>query len=291
MDKNKIYSGVEKEIKRTGGIFLLRPCWVARTFLEPGKRLGLKEEEYNMGERGWICERWLGSETEVDNAVKAENEGLSYLVIEGEEVLLCDAVESAGALILGKEYAKTHKTLGRLAKIYDYKSRIFYHIHQTQEEAAKVGATSKEEAYYFPAGVDMGAHPETFFGVHPYIVEQNRQTELLLPELEKWDSESILKFSRAYLNVPGDGFHLPAGVLHAPGTAVTIELQEPSDVMAVLQSKVDNITIPKELLFKDVDTEARNKKGEQAVLDQLVWELNGDPYFYENRHTPPVLIT
>ncbi|NQT60571.1 MAG: hypothetical protein HQ557_16470, partial [Bacteroidetes bacterium] len=71
----------------------------------------------------------------------------------------------------------------------------------------------------------------------------------------------------------------------------TIELQEPSDVMAVLQSKVDNITIPKELLFKDVDTEARNMKGEQAVLDQLVWELNGDPYFYENRHTPPVLIT
>ncbi len=291
MDTNEIYSVVEKEIKRTGGMFLLRPCWVARTFLEPGKRLGLTEEEYNMGERGWICERWLGSETEVDNAVKAKNEGFSSLVIEGEEILLCDAIKSAGELILGKEYAGTHKTLGRLAKIYDYKSRIFYHLHQTQEEAAKVGANSKEEAYYFPEGVDMGAHPETFFGVHPYIVEQNRQKELLLPDLEKWESESILKHSRAYLNVPGDGFHLPAGVLHAPGTAVTIELQEPSDVMAVLQSKVDDIAIPKELLFKDVDKETRKKRGEQAVLDQLVWDLNGDPYFYENRHTPPVLIT
>ena len=57
MNKNEIYLVVEKEIKRTGGVFLLRPCWVARTFLEPGKRLGLTEEEYDMGERGFICER------------------------------------------------------------------------------------------------------------------------------------------------------------------------------------------------------------------------------------------
>ena len=30
--------------------------------------------------------------------------------------------------------------------------------------------------------------------------------------------------------------------------------------------------------------------GERAVLNQVDWELSGDPYFYENRHTSPQLI-
>jgi len=285
-----LYQIVEKAVKENGGLLRLKPAWVARTFLEPGKRLGLKEEEYDVGKRGFICERWLGSETEADNEVKHKNEGLSYLDIPGEDILLRDAVKAAGALIMGKAYAESHSSLGRLAKIYDYKSRIFYHFHQRQEDASKIGANSKEEAYYFPAGVDLGAHPETFFGVHPYIVEQNKQEEILLPYLKQWNSEMILMHSRAYLNVPGEGFHLPAGVLHAPGTAVTIELQEPSDVMSVLQSKVENVDISKNLLFKDVDKKSQEEKQEKAVLDQLDWAINGDPYFYENRHTPPVLI-
>ena len=37
-----------------------------------------------------------------------------------------------------------------------------------------VGANSKEEAYYFPEDVDLGPHPETFFGVHPYIVQRGQ---------------------------------------------------------------------------------------------------------------------
>lgn len=282
-------SVIASELEKNGGILRLRPCWVARTFLAPAKRLGLSEEEYNVGERGWICERWLGSETEADNEVKHENEGLSYLDIEGYDILVREATRIAGDLIMGEEYSKSHSGLGRLAKIFDYKSRIFYHFHQTQEQASLVGRTSKEEAYFFPEGVDMGPHPETFFGVHPYIVEQNRQYEILLPYLENWQGgERILQHSRAYLNVPGEGFHLPAGILHAPGTALTIELQEASDVMAVLQSNVEGLDISKDLLFKDVPKQEWEKKGEKAVLDQLVWELNGDPYFYENRHTPPI---
>ncbi len=290
MDRKRVRVAVEKAIEQGNGIVRLRPCWVARTFLQPGKRLGLTEEQYRVGKRGQICERWLGSETEADNEVKFENEGLSYLDIDGEDILVRDATAAAGDLIMGSEYAASHSGLGRLAKIFDYQSRIFYHFHQTQQEAAKVGATSKEEAYFFPEGVPMGPHPETFFGVHPYIVEQGKQYEILLPYLEKWDSDQILMHARAYLNVPGEGFHLPSGVLHAPGTALTIELQEPSDVMGVLQARVEGLTISKELLFKDVPKEAREKHGERAVLDQLVWDLNGDPYFYENRHTPPIRI-
>lgn len=280
---------VEQAVARGNGILRLKPAWVARDFLPPGRRLGLKEEEYEVGERGWISERWLGSTTHADNRVGPPDEGLSYLALEGEQMTLKEAVEVAGPAIMGETYAKTHKTLGRLAKIYDFDARIPYHLHQGQADAALVGRNSKEEAYYFPEEVDVGPHPETFFGVHPTIVER-KEYDCLLPYLVDWNSDLILRHSRAYLLVPGEGFHLPAGGLHAPGTALTIELQEDSDVFAMLQALVAGKIISKELLFKDVRKEDRARLGERAVLNQVDWELSGDPYFYENRHTSPQLI-
>jgi len=281
---------VEKALEKGNGILNLKPAWVARDFLPPGKRLGLKEEEYDVGGRGWISERWLASTTKADNAIGPEDEGLSYLDIEGSKsITLKDAIEVAGDLIMGKEYAKTYKGLGRLAKIYDFAARIPYHIHQMKKDAALVGRNPKEEAYYFPENVDTGPQPETFFGVHPYIAEQKKY-DILLPYLEDWNSDLILKHSKAYLNVPGEGFHIPSGVLHAPGTALTIELQEDSDVFAMLQALVAGKIISKELLFKDVRKEDRDRYGEKIILNQINWEISGDPFFYENRHTEPELI-
>ena len=223
MEPNRVRDVVEKALAKGNGIFRLKPAWVARDFLPPGRRLGLKEEEYAVGERGHICERWLASVTNADNRIGPADEGLSYVILDGgEQITLKEAVDVAGAAILGEEYARTHKGFGRLAKMYDFGARIPYHLHQRKQDAALMGHNSKEEAYYFPEGLDMGPHPETFFGVHPYIAEQKKY-DLLLPHLVEWKDDLILRHSRAYLLVAGEGFHLPSGGLHAPGTAVTIE--------------------------------------------------------------------
>ena len=281
---------VEKALEKGAGVLKLKPAWVARDFLPPGKRLGLKEKEYNVGKRGYICERWLASVTNADNAVGPEDEGLSYLNTDSkEEITLKEAVEKAGDLIMGTQYAKTHSGLGRLAKIYDFGARIPYHIHQMEKDAKLVGANPKDEAYYFPEDVDTGPHPETFFGVHPYIVDEKKY-DILLPYLVEWKDDLILQHARAYLNVPGEGFFLPSGVLHAPGTALTVELQEDSDVFSMLQALNAGKIISKELLFKDVCKKDREAKGEKAILDQLDWPVNGDPYFYENHHLPNIRV-
>ena len=278
---------VEDALAKGNGILRLEPAWVAREFLPPGRRLGLKEEEYEVGERGWICERWIGSTTQADNRIGPPDEGLSHIALGGDSrITLKEAVEVAGPAIMGDEYAKTHSGLGRLAKIYDFAARIPYHLHQRKEDAALVGRNPKEEAYYFPEDVDLGPHPETFFGVHPYIVDQKKY-DILLPYLVEWKDDLILRHSRAYLLVPGEGFHLPSGVLHAPGTALTIELQEDSDVFAMLQALVAGKIISKDLLYKDVRPEDRETRGEQVILDHIDWEVSGDPFFYENRHTSP----
>ncbi|MEW6651967.1 MAG: hypothetical protein AB1394_00710 [Bacteroidota bacterium] len=287
----EIKSNIEKEIEKSSGVLRLKPAWVARDFLPPGKRFGLPEEQYNLGVRGGICERWIGSTTKADNKVSVSNEGLSILNIDyNRDITLKEAVECAPELIMGDEYSKTHNGLNRLAKIFDYEERLPYHIHQMQHHAKLVGCNSKEEAYYFPEGLPMGKSPETFFGVHPYIVEQKKY-DVLLQHLIEWMDDSILQHARAFKQLPNDGFHVPSGTLHAPGTALTIELQEDSDVFAMMQAKCGAKMINKQLLFKDVRKEDRQALGEKIILEMINWEISGDPYFYENRHTPPVLIS
>lgn len=290
MEAEKIKEIVAKALKAGDGIVRLEPAWVARDFLPPGRRLGLPENQYDVGERGYICERWLGSTTLADNRVGPPDEGLSYLVLDGaERVSLQDAVLAVPVMIMGREYAKTHQGLGRLAKIFDYADRLPFHLHQRQEDADRVGRHSKDEAYYFPPGVEMGPHPETFFGVHPYIADERRY-DLLLPYLVEWNSDTILKHSRAYAQVPDEGFYLESGILHAPGTALTIELQEDSDVFAMLQALNAGKIISKQLLWKDVNPVDQARYGEKYILELVDWEKNGNPHFYEDHHLSPILI-
>jgi len=270
------------------GLLRLQPCWVARDFLPPGRRLGLPEHAYDVGERGAICERWLASTTRADNRVGPRDEGLSY-VNTGDDgrVLLADLVDAAPAEIMGVDYAAVHPGgLGRLAKIFDYGARLPYHIHLPQEYASLVGRKSKDEAYYYPPGVDMGPHPESFFGVHPSVAEGGRG-QVLLPYLVDWDSDLILKHARGERLVPDEGFDIPSGVLHAPGTALTVELQEDSDVASMFQALNAGRIISKDLLFKDVRPQDKEQYGERFPLRFVDWERNGDPYFYENRHLSP----
>ncbi|WP_193607841.1 hypothetical protein [Nocardioides lijunqiniae] len=271
-----------------GGVLRCEPAWVARDFLPPGRRLGLPEDAYDLGERGAVCERWLASTTKADNRVGPEDEGLSHVVGEhGERMLLRDAVAADPAAVLGESYAAAHPAgLGRLAKIFDYAYRLPYHIHPPQEFASLVGCNAKDESYHFLPGPDAGRHPETFFGVHPWIAEQGAG-DVLLPYLVDWDSDLVLRHARAELQVAGEGFHVPSGVLHAPGTALTLELQEDSDVLAMFQALNAGRIISKDLLFKDVRAQDRDAEGERFPLRFVDWEVNGDPWFYENRHLVP----
>ncbi|GIG88411.1 cupin domain-containing protein [Plantactinospora endophytica] len=280
---------VEELLNDGGGVLRLAPAFVARDLVPPGRRLGLAEEAYDLGERGFVCERWLGSTTRADNRIGPPDEGLGHVVDRNgrPRLTLRDAVRADPAAIMGSAYAASHpQGLGRLAKLLDYGARIPYHIHPPQRFAELVGRRSKDEAYYFPAGVDGGAHPETFFGVHPWILRE-RAYDVLLPYLVDWDSDLILRHSRAYLQVPDDGFGVPSGVLHGPGTALTVELQEDSDVFAMFQARNAGRIISKELLFKDVRPADRHEHGERFPLRFVEWDLNGDPYFYENNHLAP----
>ncbi|MEX2182979.1 MAG: hypothetical protein WEC14_00885 [Chloroflexota bacterium] len=281
---------VERALADGGGVLRLEATWVAREWLPPLGRLGLPDAKLDAGERGFICERWLGSTTKADNRISLPDEGLSYLALsDGARVTLREAVANDPVAIMGAAYAASHDGLSRLAKIFDFADRFPFHLHPRQEHASLVGRHQKDEAYWYPDGVDMGPHPEAFLGLHPSLVEPRRHDDLL-PFLQDWNSNLILKHSRAELQVADEGFHVASGILHSPGSALTFELQEDSDVLLMFSAVAGGKPMSKDFLFKDVRPEDRARYGERFALETVDWEANCDPLFFEHHHTSPQLI-
>src|SRR5215468_5818492 len=109
--KGNTKAKVEAELSRTGGLLRLAPCWVPRSFLQPGKRLKLHPDDlYAYGlNRGGIDERWFASTTPAANENRTPDEGLSYVVSRGRRFPLQQAVAECGAALIGKKIWSKYK--------------------------------------------------------------------------------------------------------------------------------------------------------------------------------------
>ncbi len=285
-------SDLLKEALAAGeGIVRLAPCWVPRSFLMPGGRLKLDPRDlYALGaHRGGIDERWFSSTTNADNGPGTpEDEGLSYIDLNGKRVLLKEAIETAGDKFLGSDVMSEHGGWNLLCKFFDNLGPIPHHMHQTQEFAERVGANGKPEAYYFPPQYNLKRNnfPYTFMGLNPGTTRDD-----IRGCLERWEEgdNGILYHSRAYKLKPGSGWQINAGILHAPGSLVTYEPQVNSDVFGMYQSMVEGRPVPWSLLVKDVPEEHHHDL--DYILDMLDWEGNLDPEFAKNRQFEPTPVT
>ncbi len=283
---------VHNALETADGIFKLAPTWVPRSFLSPAGRLKLAPEDlYALGaSRGGIDERWLSSTTQADNPGAPPDEGLSYVVVQGDnnvqKVLLKDAMEIRGEEILGKHIMDKYNGWTVLTKIFENTCPIPLHLHLMEEHARNVGRSPKPEAYYFPKQLNMieGNFPFTFFGLNPGTTRKD-----IRKCLEIWDKgdNGILCHSQAYRLKVGTGWVVPAGILHAPGTLVTYEVQEASDVAALYQSMLEGQPISWDLLVKDVPKERRRDL--DYILDMIDWEANLDPEFKKHHYIEPKL--
>src|ERR1044072_1506981 len=105
MSENHLEQRVTAALEVGEGLLRLAPNWVPRSFLMPGRRLKLHPADYYaLGtHRGGIDERWFGSATQAMNEGAPPDEGLSYVVHNGERFTLRDAVQAAGKRIIGAE--------------------------------------------------------------------------------------------------------------------------------------------------------------------------------------------
>ena len=269
--KDNVGKILQEAMDAGGGLLRLIPTWVPRSFLHPGRRIKLANEDlYALGaHRGGIDERWFASTTEAANDNRNWDEGLSWVRCNGQKFLLRDAVEEGQAKIVGPAIWDQYHRWPVYSKFFDNAGPIPHHMHQTQEFAKLTGQEGKPEAYYFPPQLNAAENhfDYTFMGLEPGTSKD--QVKKCLADWNKGDN-GILDLSRAYRLKPGTGWLIPAGVLHAPGSRCTYEPQWGSDVFGMFQSLVEGRAVPWELCVKDVPKDKHHDL--DFIISQLDWE-------------------
>jgi hypothetical protein len=281
-------TAVRQALEAGEGLLRLAPTWVPRSFLMPGRRLKLAPQDlYALGaHRGGIDERWFASTTPAANEGAPPDEGLSYVVHEGKRAFtLRDAVEAEGARLVGPGIWDKYHRWPVYSKFFDNLGPIPHHMHQNNEQAARLGLQGKPESYYFPPQLNACTNnfPYTFFGLEPGTTKTD-----IVNCLKRWNEgdNGILNYSKAYRLQPGTGWLVPPCVLHAPGSLVTYEPQWGSDVFAMYQSMVEGRYVPWGLLTKDMPKDKHHDL--EFLVEQLDWDANVDPSFKDHHYLEPI---
>lgn len=286
--KDNVAALLSKAMEAGEGILRLTPNWVPRSFLHPGKRIKLAPTDwYALGvHRGGIDERWFASTTEAANDNRAEDEGLSYVKMDGQRFLLRDAIEEGQGKLVGDTMWAAYERWPVFSKFFDNAGPIPHHMHQLDKDAVLTGQQGKPEAYYFPPQLNAAQNhfDYTFMGLEPGTTKA--QVRKCLEDWSKGDN-GILDLAKAYRLKRGTGWLIPAGVLHAPGSLCTYEPQWGSDVFGMYQSLVEGREVPWALLVKDVP---QDKKFDlDFIIEQLDWEKNVDPFFKDHNYLEPII--
>ncbi len=124
-------------------------------------------------------------------------------------------------------------------KFFDNLGPIPHHMHQTQEQAAKLGREGKPESYYFPPQLNWTGNnfPHTFMGLEPGTTKD----DVRAAACQRWNEgdngildllQSLSSQARHRLADP------PCVSCTRLGSLVTYEPQWGSDVFGMYQSMV-----------------------------------------------------
>ena len=223
---------VDAVLAEAEGFLKLKPNFVTRYYMDHA-RLGLGREPgdtYRVEVNRWVPERWIASTVEAAHVNPAPGEGLSFLDVSGAPLTLREAIQARAPEILGEELtAKYGAEFPVLNKILDPHYPIVFHFHARDEdvwnhpEHFSRHRWGKEEAYYFLPR-PKGPVPYTHLGLYPGVTRQD------LARAVARGGEHALELSAVAPQVLEQGMYVPSGVPHRPGTALTLEIQQPSDV-------------------------------------------------------------
>lgn len=220
-----------------GGVLPFLPTFVRR-FYKDGGRLGLSRRPATTAlarHRVWRPERWIASTVFAAQPFPSSGEGQSRLAMRGVTMTFREALALRGERMLGAARLRAYGSdFPVLIKILDPAEPIPMHFHARNEDVRRHPRRfpgqrfGKDEAYYFlPA--PKGLIPYTHVGLHPSV------TRRILEQAIERGHDHVLELSPVFYQRAGEGFFVPAGIPHRPGTALTLEIQQPSDVYTLLE--------------------------------------------------------
>lgn len=255
-------SNLASQLDQAGDIIRLQPQIVGR-FYGDGNRLGQR------GPRAakpayYKPERWIGSSTAAVNPPGIPSGGVSQCA----SLKLCGKMPALKALVadpeigprlLGEKRFRKHEGCFRvLLKLLDARFPIPFHVHADDRFVSrnpKVYANErfgKDEAYHF-LDVPKGDCSYTHVGLYPGVTMKDVVAAM------RRGTDHVLELSPAAYQNYGEGFIVRAGLLHRPGTALTLEIQQPSDVYTMFQTDFGGEPLAEEALhpgFKSIEAAA-----------------------------------
>lgn len=259
MTDPSLVARLEVWIEQNRGFLRLKPTYVRR-FYQDGGRLGLAAEAggtYQPASGLYVPERWIASTVTAANLHPIPDEGLSFLDFPGAPVSLKQAIEALGPRLLGRPiYEACGPEFRVLSKILDPFEPIVFHIHardvdvRAHPQYFAGHRFGKDEAYYFlerPKGMVHYTH----VGLRADVTREE-----LIRAVRK-GRDYALELSPVINQNFEEGFFVPAGIPHRPGTALTLEIQQPSDVYTLLEDTAGGKKMPPEQIhpgFPDLDT-------------------------------------
>lgn len=278
---------IRETFEKGEGIFRMIPALIPVKFGLPGRRLKLHPDDYYAfgADAGTIMERWFCS----FSGCRAKNpkrpdQGLSYVNAgNGQRFLLKDGAAELKAELIGEELQEKYGIFPVFSKFFDYSTPLYFHFHPREEIARRVGCGAKPECYYFPPQLNnyRGNRPTTYFGFNAGVTKDD--VRKAIENFSNFDTR-ITDMSRAYTIAPGQGWYVPAGVIHAPGSLLTYEPQWGTDLNCVLENVVDG-EIFDEHYMTDIVPEGVEDKVDY-IMDAIDWEANYEPDFKEKYFRP-----
>jgi mannose-6-phosphate isomerase len=179
---------------------------------------------------GHYPEQWVASTVEAKNAKIRENEGLSYTVVDGKEILLKEIILSDPPAFLGEAHCSRYgENPAVLVKILDSSSRLLIQVHPDKKQAKNYFSSEfgKTEAWFILGTREIDGHkPYVFLGFNEGITRDK-----WVGLFEKQDVTGMLECLHKIEVTEGDTFLIRGGVPHAMGAGVFFaEIQEPTDL-------------------------------------------------------------
>ena len=282
VDTKEFGPKLDRFLEETRGILPLRPNYVRRYYRDGGRLVTKAHGAIaTPAENGpWSPERWIASTVTAYNPDPIPGEGLSFLKLSGSDISLRDALSLRGDHILGAAMAARYAPeFPLLSKVFDPFDPIVFHFHSRDVDVQKFpehfapNTRGKEEAYYF-LREPKGRMPYTHVGLLPGVTKDELSRAIAR------GNDDLLDLSPAIAQVYDEGFHVPAGIPHRPGTALTLELQQPSDVYTHLEWYSNGKRMRAE------DTHPGFSSMDEA-LDFIDWDASEDPHLLEKYRLVP----
>ncbi len=263
-----------KQLDDSRDIILLEPELVGR-FYPDGDRLGqLLPGRPPLAYA--VPERWIGSSTPAVNPPSIPSGGLSRCADLGQpdsrpqlRDLIADPI--LGPRLLGEERFRKHGgTFRVLVKLLDAGVPIFFHVHPDDTFVAAnptvfPGQTlGKDEAYFF-LDVAKGPCSYTHVGIYEGVTAKD-----LVAAMRK-GADYVQEISPVAVQRIGEGLSVSAGLLHRPGTALTLEIQQPADANTLFQTDIGGQPLPESMLYPGFSSAL------EAAERVIHWDANTKP--------------